>query len=104
MSSSPNLGYGVSACGCLLTLVAAAVGAFGAFHVFLDPRGKISADEAAPALAGGLCCGFMSLLIAGVGVFLAMQAKKKSAAEAAAPEEGQAPPAGGAPEAGAPPQ
>ena len=91
--SNPNVGYGISACGCLLTLIAAAVGAFGAFHVFLDPRGKISGQEAAPALGGGVCCGIMSLLIVAVGVFMAMQAKKASAAEAASPDGEQAPPA-----------
>ena len=85
-SSTP--GYITAGCGCLLTLMAMAVGAFGAFHVFIDPRGKISADEAAPALGGGLCCGVLSLLIFAVGIFLAMQAKKKAAAAA----EGEAPP------------
>lgn len=102
--SNPNVGYGVSACGCLLTLVAGAVSAFGAFHVFIDPRGKISRDEAAPALGGGVCCGLLSLVILGVGIFLALQAKKKSAAEAAAAREGGAPPVGEPPQADAPPQ
>ena len=108
MSSNPTVGYGISACGCLLTLTAAAVGAFGAFHVFLDPRGAISADEAAPALGGGVCCGLLSLLIVVGGVFLAMQAKKKAAAEAAGDEPGAAPKPGApppaAPQPGQPPQ
>ncbi len=82
---SPKVGYAVTGCGCFLALVAVGVALFGAFHVFIDPRGAISADEAAPALGGGLCCAFPSLIIAGLGVFLAMQAKKKAAAAAEDP-------------------
>jgi len=80
---SPTPGYLVAGCGCLLTLTALAVAAFGAFHVFIDPRGAISADEAAPALGSGVCCALGSVLIFGVGLFVAMQAKKKAAAQAA---------------------
>ena len=87
MTKNPTVGYAVSGCGCLLTLICMAVAAFGAFHVFLDPRGAISADEAAPALGGGVCCAFPSLIFVGVGIFLAMQAKK------ATDEPGEGPPA-----------
>lgn len=63
-----------------------AVGLFGAFHVFLDPRGKISADEAMPALIGGGCCSFTSLAIVVVGAVLALRAKS------APPTDGQGQP------------
>ncbi len=95
MGDNPTPGYVVSGCGCLLALLSMAVAAFGAFHVFLDPRGRISADEAAPALGGGVCCGFSSLLIVGLGVLLVVQAKKSAAARAASEAEGESPPAGG---------
>ena len=79
---SPKVGYAVTGCGCFLALVAVGVALFGAFHVILDPRGAISDDEAMPALLGGGCCAFPSLLIAGLGVFLALRAKKAAAAPA----------------------
>ena len=84
MGDNPVPGYVLSGCGCLLALISMAVAAFGAFHVFLDKGGKISADEAAPALGGGVCCGFSSLLIVGLGVGLVVMAKKAAAASAAA--------------------
>jgi hypothetical protein len=87
---SPKTGYVVSGCGCLLTLIGLGVAGFGAFHVFFDPRGKISADEAAPALGGGACCGLSSLLIVALGVYLVLRAKK--AAEPPAPGDPTAPP------------
>jgi hypothetical protein len=93
MGDNPAPGYVVSGCGCMLVLLSMAVTAFGAFHVFLDQGGKISGDEALPALGGGVCCGVSSLLIVGLGVFLVLQAKKAAAAVAAAETAGGAPPA-----------
>ncbi len=75
---NPMPGYLAAGCGGLLLLLSMAVAAFGAFHVFLDPRGKISADEAAPALGGGCCCMLGSVVIVALGVFLAVRAKKSA--------------------------
>lgn len=83
---SAQAGWVATGCGGLLTLITAAVGLFGAFHVFLDPRGKISRDEAMPALLGGGCCSFMSLAIAVIGIVLVVRARS------AAPSDDQAPP------------
>ncbi len=76
MANDPRLGYGLAGCGGFLGLAALALGCFGAFHVLLDPRGKISADEALPALAGGFCLALPALLLVGGGIFLAVRARK----------------------------
>lgn len=60
-------------CGSLLLFLAFCVSAFGAFHVFVDPHGAISADEAMPALAGGVLCMFVDVIIVGVGIALWMR-------------------------------
>lgn len=64
-------------CGGLLVLLSMLVATFFAFHVFIDPRGGISDDEALPGMLGGCCCSMSSLLILGLGVFLAVRAKKQ---------------------------
>lgn len=79
--ASSQAGWVATGCGALLALITGAVGLFGAFHVFIDPRGKISRDEAFPALLGGGCCSFMSLAIAVVGIVLVMRAKGAPAEE-----------------------
>lgn len=73
--ASAQAGWIATGCGGLLTLITAAVGLFGAFHVILDPRGKISGDEALPAMIGGGCCSFMSLAIAVVGIVLVVRSR-----------------------------
>jgi hypothetical protein len=85
VSNDPKVGYGLAGCGCLLALVTAGVGLFGAFHFFIDPDGAISGDEAAPAM-GAFCCTFVGLALAGAGIFLATRKP------AAAAEGGPAPP------------
>lgn len=57
-------------CGGLLFFVSILVALFGAFHVFFDPRGAISADEALPALLGGACCSFPAFVLIVAGIFL----------------------------------
>lgn len=64
-------------CGGLLVLLSTLAAMFFAFHVFVDPRGAISDDEAMPGMLGGCCCSMSSLLILGLGVFLAVRAKKQ---------------------------
>jgi hypothetical protein len=81
MSNPATPGYAVAGCGGCLALISLGVTLFGAFHVFIDPRGAISASEAMPAIPSGICCGLTSLVIAGGGVFLAMRAKNAAAAE-----------------------
>ncbi len=86
MASSQG-GWIATGCGAFLALVTGAVGLFGAFHVFLDPRGAISADEAMPALIGGGCCSCSSVVIAAVGIFLVVRAKSAAAStDGGAPE------------------
>jgi hypothetical protein len=65
-------------CGALLLFASFAMAMFFAFHVFVDPRGAISADEAAPGMLAGCCCSMMSLLILGAGVFAAVRAGKRA--------------------------
>jgi hypothetical protein len=81
-------------CGTLLMILAVFVAAFGAFHVFIDPHGAISADEAAPALVGGLACMFVDFLIVAIGAALWMRG---GSAPGGAPQMG-----GGASMPGAP--
>lgn len=88
---NPMVGWGMAGCGALLALVTGGLGLFGAFHVFIDPRGAISDDEAAPFL-GGCCCAMIGLALAGVGIFLALRANKANAAGDAAAAPGDAPP------------
>lgn len=72
-------------CGTLLLILAFAVAAFGAFHVFVDPHGAISADEAMPALLGGVLCMFVDFLIVAVGGALWM----RGGSSGGAPQMGQ---------------
>lgn len=65
-------------CGGLLLLSSMASALFFAFHVFVDPRGAISDDEAMPGMLAGCCCSMSSLLILGLGVFFAVRAGKKA--------------------------
>jgi hypothetical protein len=79
-------------CGLLLVLGSCLASAFFGFHVFLDPRGAISDDEAAPGMVGGVLCFLFSAVVAGVGAFLAFR-------QGAAAGDGS--PAPGAPGGGA---
>ena len=72
-------GIVLAGCGGLLVLSALLVAAFFAFHVFVDPRGAISDDEALPGMLAGCCCSMSSLLILGLGVFFAVRAGKQPA-------------------------
>ena len=67
-------------CGALALLASVGVCLFGAFHVFLDPHGHISADEAAPALVFGVFCSLVSVVLAAVGAFFAFKKPSPSAA------------------------
>lgn len=60
-------------CGLLLVLSSCLASGFFGFHVFLDPHGAISDDEAAPGLIGGALCFLVSVVIAGGGAFLAFR-------------------------------
>lgn len=57
--------------GRILLAIGVLVGGFGAFHVFLDKGGKISAREALPAL-------YIGVAIAIVGLLLVVIAAKKA--------------------------
>ena len=72
-------GMVAAGCGGLLLLSSLMMAAFFAFHVFVDPRGAISDDEAAPGMLAGCCCSMSSLMILAVGVFFAVRANKKPA-------------------------
>lgn len=72
-------GMVAAGCGGLLLLSSLLTATFFAFHVFVDPRGAISDDEALPGMLGGCCCSMTSLLILGLGVFFAVRASKKPA-------------------------
>lgn len=75
-------GKGLLGCGALLLLLCTASCLFWGFHVFIDPRGAISDDEALPGMLGAIVCGFISAGLAAVGLFLTM--RKPSGASAAA--------------------
>ncbi len=62
--------------GIILLLLSVLVALFFGFHVFVDQRGAISADEAAPGLGAGCCCAFGSLIIAAGGFLAAFKAGK----------------------------
>lgn len=79
-------------CGSILLFLAFCVAAFGAFHVFVDPHGHISADEAMPALIGGVLCMFVNFVIVAIGG--ALWARGGSAGAAGQPQQ---PPFGSAP-------
>lgn len=60
-------------CGLLLVLGSCLASGFFGFHVFLDPRGAISDDEAAPGLGAGVLCFLVSVGIAALGAFAAFR-------------------------------
>lgn len=53
--------------GSVLLFIGVLVGGFGAFHVFLDKGGKISAREALPALYAGILLAVIGLVLAVIG-------------------------------------
>ena len=48
--TSKKIAFPLIGCGAIFVLISILAFFFGAFHVFLDPRGAISADEALPAM------------------------------------------------------
>jgi hypothetical protein len=66
-----NAGKGMIGCGALLLGLCGLAVLFFGFHVFIDPRGGISDDEAMPGFLGGILCGFVNFLVVAVGIFLA---------------------------------
>lgn len=84
--ASKGVGYGVTGCGCFASFLALAVTLFCAFHVFLDPRGKISRSEAMPGFIGGLVCMLPMLVVAAIGIYLVMSAGKDAPVEGQPPE------------------
>ncbi len=60
-------------CGLLLVLGSCLASGFFGFHVFLDPRGAISDDEAAPGLGAGVLCFLVSAGIVALGAFVAFR-------------------------------
>ena len=80
---NPSMGGKIAAgCGSLLLTAAFLMTLFGAFHVFLDPGGGISDDEAMPALIGGVLCMMFSMLVVTVGGVLALRSAQPSAGPA----------------------
>ena len=75
--TSKKISFPLIGCGGLLLLSSIMTFLFCAFHVFIDPGGAISDDEALPAMLGGGCCGMSSLLIVGVGIFLFVRSRKR---------------------------
>ncbi len=69
-NTGPKVAIG---CGGILLFFAFCAAAFGAFHVFVDPHGHISADEAMPALIGGVLCMLVDFLIIVAGIALLMR-------------------------------
>lgn len=63
--------------GILFFLLSMLVTLFFGFHTFIDPRGAISGDEAAPGFGAGCCCAFMSFAIAAGGFGAAYAAGRK---------------------------
>ena len=74
--TSKKISFPLIGCGGFLVLLSILTFLFGAFHVFLDPGGAISDDEAIPAMVGGGCCGMSSFVIVIVGVFLLVRSQK----------------------------
>lgn len=70
-------------CGGLLALVALGLTAFFGFHVFLDPGGHISDDEAAAGLAAGLCTLVPALGMLVAGAMMAFRSPDPGGAVAA---------------------
>ena len=62
----------VAGCGALTLLSSLAVFAIFFYLGVIENRG-VSTEEATPALGGGCCCSLISLVIIGVGVFLAVR-------------------------------
>ena len=80
-----QMGMGAAGCGGLLAFLCLVSFCFWAFNVWVEPGGAISADEAFPGVLSSCCCGFISILIAGAGVFLFIKGKN----EAQSPEQPQ---------------
>lgn len=87
-------------CGSILLFLAFCVSAFGAFHVFVDPHGHVSADEAMPALLGGVLCMFVDFVIVAVGIGLWIRGNQSAGAggmpQGGMPQGGSMPGAPGA--------
>lgn len=99
-----NMGGKIAAgCGSLLLTAAFLVTLFGAFHVFLDPGGGISDDEAMPALIGGVLCMMFSMLVVTVGGVLALRSASTGAGASMQGGPMQGAPMQGAPMQGAAP-
>ena len=75
--TSKKISFPLLGCGGILLVFSMMSALFGAFHVIIDPGGKISGDEALPAMLGGGCCSFVSLLLVGAGVFLFMKSRQE---------------------------
>ena len=73
---SKKISFPLVGCGGILLIFSMMSVFFGAFHVIIDPGGKISGDEALPAMLGGSCCSFVSLLLLGVGFVLFMKSRQ----------------------------
>jgi len=79
-----NAGKGMIGCGALLLGLCGLAVLFFGFHVFIDPRGGISDDEAMPGFLGGILCGFVNFFVIAVGIFLATR-KAEAASGGSAP-------------------
>lgn len=75
-----NAGKGMIGCGALLLGLCGLAVLFFGFHVFIDPRGGISDDEAMPGFLGGILCGFVNVFVVAVGIFLATRKTEAAAA------------------------
>ena len=82
--TSKKISFPLIGCGGILFFLSILVALFGAFHVFIDQGGAISADEAVPALLGGACCSFPAFALVVGGVFLFVRARQ---AEQKEPEQ-----------------
>jgi hypothetical protein len=89
-----NAGKGLLGCGGLLLLLSGLAVLFFGFHVFLDPRGNISDDEALPGLIGGVLCGFVNVALIVAGVVMM---RSRASTEGAVPSVGGTAPSGGIP-------
>ena len=74
--TSKKISLPLLGCGGILLIFSMMSALFGAFHVIIDPGGAVSDDEALPAMLGGGCCSFVSLLLVGVGIFLFIRSRK----------------------------
>ena len=70
-----TLGWVTAGCSGLLVLLSLGSAAFWGYHVAQD-RGAISADEALPGVISSCCCSLLSVALVGLGVFIALRARK----------------------------